>query len=482
MAEQSTKDHVRGLLLETQLASPVIDEFATWLRDPRTPNGETFALLFGRVTDGVANIQALAPLPLANLRDGGGSIGDRLGRALDEYLVTHQARSTGLLGWSCVRPVDDLRRLGAELEFHNRRFRRSTDLFLVLPPQVSRIECARLYAKSCDLPVSEAHHRTALVAFPGKIPSVKSASLTPSEATANDLYLNSYRVARELDAADKQRDRRAALRLATILKQWISSACTRLRHSSSSASVRQATSPTSLSSSKQLPEEKIAGNSRRLSRLTPLVFLLATIAAIVVTYSYRTLSAGPDQRPNLTGEVDHASNSISEARNPRTEVSTKLGATDPRDSEKTALVGTRPIERREYRFEVPRRSRLENPAAGPQSSQTTSPTPSSTEVGSTAVTRLPTYTPPRPEKTVTPNLAPFDRSQLAGLHRITVEVYIDDSGRVVTARPSNLDREVATPVLGAFLSAARGWVFNPAQRGGKNVPSWHAIVFRLAGS
>jgi hypothetical protein len=46
-----------------------------------------------------------------------------------------------------------------------------------------------------------------------------------------------------------------------------------------------------------------------------------------------------------------------------------------------------------------------------------------------------TFVPPRPVKTVLPNLALLDRSLVAGIRRIQVEVDIDESGRVVAARP-----------------------------------------------
>lgn len=93
---------------------------------------------------------------------------------------------------------------------------------------------------------------------------------------------------------------------------------------------------------------------------------------------------------------------------------------------------------------------------------------------------LQTFVPPRPIKTVIVNAALFDPSLLNGIKQVEVEVDIDKTGNVTAARPSNTARNLNSVVLAAAISAAKGWVFEPAKIGQQNIRCKHTVVFRFA--
>ena len=58
------------------------------------------------------------------------------------YIETKLQCELGLLaliGWWCVRAIDDIRGLRKEVKFHNQRFRRVSDVFLVESSRGHRI-------------------------------------------------------------------------------------------------------------------------------------------------------------------------------------------------------------------------------------------------------------------------------------------------------------------------------------------------------
>jgi TonB family protein len=62
--------------------------------------------------------------------------------------------------------------------------------------------------------------------------------------------------------------------------------------------------------------------------------------------------------------------------------------------------------------------------------------------------------------------------------QIDVEVHIDKRGRVLDAHAINETQENSL-LASAAIRAAKHWTFEPAERGGKNVPSKHIIAFNF---
>lgn len=89
------------------------------------------------------------------------------------------------------------------------------------------------------------------------------------------------------------------------------------------------------------------------------------------------------------------------------------------------------------------------------------------------------FSPPRPVKTVMPNLALFEQSVIARIKQTEIEVNVDGSGRVTAARVLNPDENLSAPLTAALIAAAKGWTFEPARIGDQNIPAKHTIVFHF---
>ncbi|MBV8808564.1 MAG: TonB family protein [Acidobacteriaceae bacterium] len=90
-----------------------------------------------------------------------------------------------------------------------------------------------------------------------------------------------------------------------------------------------------------------------------------------------------------------------------------------------------------------------------------------------------TYIPPRPLKQVVPSQANFGYLELSRPVDIEVRVRIDARGKVAEAQVVNTPSGNENVLTSAALSAAKQWLFEPAQMGGDRVPSDHRIVFHF---
>ena len=82
---------------------------------------------------------------------------------------------------------------------------------------------------------------------------------------------------------------------------------------------------------------------------------------------------------------------------------------------------------------------------------------------------------PRPLSQVTPDLREIPSGTLRARTRVAIQVGIDPTGKVISARP--VTGGVNSQVLASALSAAHQWSFEPAQSNGKSIASQHTIVF-----
>lgn len=88
------------------------------------------------------------------------------------------------------------------------------------------------------------------------------------------------------------------------------------------------------------------------------------------------------------------------------------------------------------------------------------------------------YVPPRVLKQVQPELR-FVRPLLYKSWEIEVHVNIDASGRVTDVKVPQNRTKPSQMLVSAAISAAKGWVFEPATLRGKRIPANYAIVFRF---
>src|SRR5690349_10856329 len=126
-------------------------------------NSRSMGFLFGIVTEHLVSVQALKPLT-EDEYDRLFSSEHELGRNSFEEVVTAskadaELSSLNLIGWFSTRSRTGL--FGNDIEFHNRYFRRASDVALVLKPEQSSDLVAELYARSSLARFSTGNYRWA---------------------------------------------------------------------------------------------------------------------------------------------------------------------------------------------------------------------------------------------------------------------------------------------------------------------------------
>lgn len=599
-AELPRNGRPEALVSDVRVAPRVLQSLSAWARDQHDSNAEIAGLLFGTVAEGVVSVEGLTRVSLPKPVLNGPGIGERLEKAFDESMsdskLPRELASQRLIGWWCVRPVQKLRRLRKELEFHNQRFRRATDVFAVVTVRQTRAASARLFARSRHLPLSSKHHRSAWLDLPSQILPGNRLVMMPAGHLHPDLCLVAYRTPNGLSRAVQFRKQIAGSLLPPFLK-------------------RSANQPA-------LPPAAATG-ARKIRFLMPAAFLLVALAvvlALVISNNasltpverhpipparsnalfrmqiesqndgvligwnhnlpavrsatrgvlqiedgpqihttelgstelakgsivYKPISADVNFRLTMYGhdgstltdrvrfvdrskQVETADASVSSHAKPaapaQTSADTEHTNSLPSDFADTISVpAARPktvqmpseapviapsVDPEENRLPsdlgTPKPAAFEPkpaPVESTPASATTSPVSPAASGRSNAANASspqlrapapsagnpvpapmpPRYIPPRPLTTITPNLAIFGGSQLAGIREIQIEVDVDTSGHVTAARAVNKSQNVSWVVAAAVIAAAKKWTFEPAKLDGRVVPAKHTIVFHVAGS
>lgn len=575
VAELPKNGRPEALVSDVRVTPRVLQSLSNWVREHPTSNSEMAGLLFGTVTGGVVSVEALTRVSLPKPVDNGPGIGERLEKAFDESMsdskLPRELASLGLIGWWCVRPVQKIRQLRKELEFHNQRFRRSTDVFAVVTVREARAVSARLFARSRHLPISVKHHRSTWLDLPSQILPSSRLLMIPAGAPNPDLCLVTYRSPKDLPRASHFRRQSAGSFLPAFLKRFpnrpalqnpaasnakkipflvpaaflliafaILAALMFVSNGSLKPAERRSTppSPSNAGFRMQVESQKggilIAWNDKfpavrsatravlqiedgsqshttelgsgdlakgsifykpsasdvnlRLtmydrdgSTLTDRVQFVdrskqVAIADAAASSHAKSPTSAETQEPNPL--PSNFANSISLPATPHQSVQMPLEApvvapsVSPQVNGLPTDLGTPP----------PAAFQPKPPPAEPAPS-TAAPT-ASTSAPATASRPVPPerYVPPRPLKTVAPDLSTFAGSQLAGINEIEIEVDVNTSGHVTGARAVNKGQHVSWLVTAAVIEAAKKWTFQPATIGGRSVPAKHTIVFHVAGS
>lgn len=164
-------------------------------------------LLFGTVEQDFVNVERCKPFS-ASITE---SRRDYLDRAFEPLLATTKVdpefTSLQLIGWYSVHDCVDMPRLlDREVEFHNRRFRRVTDLAVVLKPHqpagISIEVCSRL---SLNTPISTQDFRSGSLRLGvhGRVDD-GAIHVTMRPPVGDDCYLRVFQVLDSLDRAEKR--------------------------------------------------------------------------------------------------------------------------------------------------------------------------------------------------------------------------------------------------------------------------------------
>jgi TonB family protein len=565
-------------------------------------------LLFGTAEQDILSVEAFKTCGAADPAGNTSFEPQALDIAFERSLATAKAdpnlTSLHLVGWYCVRRPDDLAPLSeSDIEFHNRRFRRATDVLLVLKQKqhgAASIELLELYSRSSPkAAISRRDYRCGSLVLASAEVVNSPSDVAMRQTFDDDYYLRVFQVLESLDRAEKREGwRRIALRLKAITPpslrpRWMKtaqetsrlpddvtsrtrllpgasatpqensplprarSAQPKLRWRSSAALLllviglaltwvyarsflsglagkalfHRAPAPLNLRVDPQgggsllvrwdahsapvqsaktgnmqiddgsehhdlhLDRNQVANGSILYSPVSrDLTFRLEVVGgnAAVVSESMRVVNGVksalaphsiPNARPTKIADAARVSEDKTGFR--------QSDATSHRKEKPRAVTQKGPHAITQQPMRPPTRKAPEgepkSPSSGkpevhktiqdlaPTQSQVSSPEPAATNNKIAS----PAYVPPRPLKQVMPSPANFPPSALSGAVDIEIEVTIDDAGRVTEARVVKNWSDNSGLLTRAALTAAKEWIFEPAQRYGKSVPSDHVIKFRF---
>jgi hypothetical protein len=129
----------------------VVNELCSDPRDLASAGARIGAagLLFGTAEQNSVAVERFKAFAAADSSDGGAPKREDLDAALKCSLADPDISSLQLVGWYCVRSPNDVASLSdSDIEFHNSRFRRATDLALILKPKEEAGVAIELYGRS----------------------------------------------------------------------------------------------------------------------------------------------------------------------------------------------------------------------------------------------------------------------------------------------------------------------------------------------
>ena len=172
-------------------------------------------LLFGRTERNVVSLEAFFAVTADCAADSGSCDRERLERALDEMLAKLRLRpalvSLELVGWCCVQPSDDFGETPQGcIDFHTRRFRRASDVLLIVRSGEGRQLAGQVYARLSDSPLSPEHYASGHIGIDldRRVREPVYVSIAgPAESAHPELYFRTYESARALEKAERKEAR-----------------------------------------------------------------------------------------------------------------------------------------------------------------------------------------------------------------------------------------------------------------------------------
>jgi len=207
------------------------------IKEAPSDKGQSAAgLLFGAAEQDVLRVEAFKAFPAAASTENGSHKREWLDAVFERSLVTAKTdpelTSLHLVGWYWIRCPDDIAPLfESDIEFHNRRFRRATDVALILRPKQLAGPSIELYSRSSSKPaISKQDYRSGslLLGNGARVDAPKNVVMR--ETIDDDYYLRVFQVLDSLDSAEKrERRRKIALRLKTMMPSSFKPAWIRTR-------------------------------------------------------------------------------------------------------------------------------------------------------------------------------------------------------------------------------------------------------------
>lgn len=176
-------------------------------------------LLFGRLERNLVSVEAVLGIT-ADVVTGVASDCELLARALDEALSKSKLRPDlacfELVGWCAFQKSDELNQApNGWLEFHTRRFRRASDVLLILKRDNLRSLSGQVYARLSQLALSPKHSASGRIAIDLGRRLTRPVFVTIAASTESadpNLYARTYEFARAFERAERKQARREAFR------------------------------------------------------------------------------------------------------------------------------------------------------------------------------------------------------------------------------------------------------------------------------
>jgi TonB family protein len=146
-------------------------------------------LLFGTVAEHLVSVQAFKLLNNDECNSIYASKYKRRGDIFESLIAASKTEpellSLNLVGWFSTRPLTGL--LSSDIEFHNRYFRRASDVALVFKPEQSSEFLAELYARSSTARLSTENYRWASLHLSSEAPATEPVEVTIQAPISDDL-------------------------------------------------------------------------------------------------------------------------------------------------------------------------------------------------------------------------------------------------------------------------------------------------------
>ena len=182
-------------------------------------------LLFGKTESNLVSLEAFFPVTADCAIDAQSCDEERLERALDQMLLNSKLRPgiavLELVGWCSFQATDGLMDAAEGcISFHARRFRRASDVLLMLQPGQRRELSGQVYARLSELPFSPEHCASGRIAIDLERRVTRPVYVSvvgAAESAHAGLYFRTYESAKALEKAERKEARREAFRR---MREW----------------------------------------------------------------------------------------------------------------------------------------------------------------------------------------------------------------------------------------------------------------------
>jgi TonB family protein len=215
----------RRIPSSVRLSPCVLNEFRNCLgtrRPELEASIDVTGLLFGTTEQELVGVEKFKPFPPADLAENGspkpGYLDAAFERLLAEARADAELASLQLIGWCCVAATGDIAPLiDSDIESYNRRFRRATDLVLVLKPQQHTGMSIELYSRSSlKTSISRQDFRSGTLLLDASAGISEPIDVTMRAKVDDDYY---FRVFQVLDSLDRAERKKSWKRIALFVKR-----------------------------------------------------------------------------------------------------------------------------------------------------------------------------------------------------------------------------------------------------------------------